>query len=175
VLESERLLIRLMELNDLEPARYLHNEESTLNRLSDPFHVSQEEQIEWFKNLSKSRKSRRYSILLKESKELVGIVRMDNIDLVNRSCEIGADILAASRRQGIATEAYTRILDYIFGEMALHRIQLFTLVSNSEAVKLYGKLGFQKEGIVRESIFRGGNFNDMFLMGMLSHEWRLTK
>ena len=105
MLFSNRLCVRLMEVQDLEKARLLHNEESTLNRLSDPFHVSQEEQVEWFRNLSKSRKQRRYSIITLVDDELVGVIRIDQIDLVNQSCEIGADVIPSMRGQGIAYEA----------------------------------------------------------------------
>ena len=175
MLVSNRLCVRLMEIQDLEKARLLHNEESTLNRLSDPFHVSQEEQVEWFRNLSKSRKQRRYVILNRENDELVGVIRVDQIDLVNRSCEIGADVLPSMRRQGVASEAYGLIINYLFNTMGIHRLQLLTLVSNRAAINLYEKLGFKREGILRESIARDGNFIDLILMSLLSQEWKMLE
>jgi ribosomal-protein-alanine N-acetyltransferase len=164
-----------MEEADLEEVRNLHNEESTLNRLSDPFHVSHEEQLEWFRTLSASRKNRRYVLILKKDNSFVGIVRMDQLDLVNRSAFIGADIAPKYRRQGLAFEAYNRIINYIFGNLGLLRLQLETLVTNTEAVALYKKLGFQVEGTLRGAIFRDGLSMDLYVMGLLSHEWQMLE
>lgn len=172
MLLSDRLCVRIMEKRDLEKARLLHNEESTLNRLSDPFHVSQEEQVEWFTNLSKSRKQRRYSIVKIADDELVGVIRVDQIDLVNRNCEIGADVIPSMRRLGIAFEAYGMIINYLFGNLGMHRLHLFTLESNNAAINLYQKLGFRKEGILRESISRNGSFANLYMMALLSQDWK---
>lgn len=173
--ETSRLYIRLMEGRDIEFVRRLHNEESTLNKLTDPFHVSQEEQELWFNSLSKSRKSRRYILIEKESDEICGIIRIDDLDLTNRSATVGADVDLRFRRQGLASEAYERIINYLFNDLGLHRLQLVTLITNDIALKLYQKLGFQQEGVIRESIYRNGEFNDLILMGLLQSEWLKTK
>jgi len=123
VFESDRLVIRLMEEKDIEEARQLHNEESTLNRLTDPFHVSQEEQQLWFKRMSTSRKSRRYVLEHKESGKICGIIRLDEIDTVNRSASIGADVNPSFRNQGYATEIS---IDFAF---VSHRISIASKIA----------------------------------------------
>lgn len=168
---SQRLLLRLVEEGDLEELRSLHNEESTLNKLTDPFHVSEEEQRLWFHNLLKSRSSRRYSIILKESSELIGVIRVDRIDLSNRNAEVGADIKVDYRRRGYAKEAYYLLLDYLFFTLGMHRLQLQTLDTNSPAISLYKSLGFKEEAVLRESIFRDGTFQNLVLMSILRREW----
>lgn len=173
--ETTHLIIRLMEENDIEFVRQLHNQESTLNKLTDPFHVSREEQVLWFQSLSKSRKSRRYVLIEKKSREICGIIRIDDLDLANRSATVGADIDLRFRRQGLATEAYRLIIEYLFNSLGLHRLQLVTLETNEIALGLYEKLGFQKEGIIRDSIYRDGKFNNLILMGLLQSEWLRTK
>jgi RimJ/RimL family protein N-acetyltransferase len=172
MLETKRLLIRLMEERDIELVRKLHNEESTLNRLTDPFHVSQEEQILWFKKISTSRTSKRYVLELKETNEICGVIRLDGIDSVNRCAVIGADVHPNFRSQGFATEAYLKIIDYLFSTLGLHRLQLFTLETNTIAIGLYAKIGFKPEGYLREAIYREGRFVDLVVMGMLQFEWQ---
>ena len=169
--ETKRLVIRLMEERDLETVRQLHNEESTLNKLSDPFHVTWEEQVLWFQSLSKSRKNRRYVLEHKDSERLCGIIRLDDIDLINRSATIGADIEPAFRGNGLAKEAYNRILNYLFKDLGLNRLQLVTMESNKVALSLYVNLGFQQEGRLREGIYRAGKYSDLLLMSLLEKEW----
>jgi len=170
MLETDRLKIRLMEEKDLELVRRLHNEFETLLYLSDPFHVSQEEQIVWFKKLSSNRHSRRYIIELKPSNLICGIIRLDRIDLINKSSEIGADIASSHRRLGIAFEAYTVFINYLFLTLGLNRLSLVTLSTNEPARTLYKKLGFQEEGIQRQAIFRNGEYQDLIMMSLIAQD-----
>jgi RimJ/RimL family protein N-acetyltransferase len=140
--------------------------------LTDPFHVSREEQKVWFEKLSQSRSSRRYAIIFKETNIFCGVVRIDRIDLVNKSAEIGADISPHFRRQGLAFEAYLGLIEYLFQGLGLHRLQLVTRPDNQAAVSLYEKIGFTREGILSDALFRNGSYSSLILMSLLSHEWR---
>jgi RimJ/RimL family protein N-acetyltransferase len=168
---TARLAIRLLERRDLEEARLLHNDDSTLRRLTDVAHVSQTEQEAWFASLSSSRTTRRYVARRREDDAFVGVFRVDRIDLANRNALVGADVVAAMRRQGFAAEMFSYMLAHLFGQMGLHRVGLVTLATNVEAIALYRKLGFVEEGREREAIFRDGGFQDLIAMGLLAADW----
>ena len=173
--ESDRIIIRIIEQDDLEQARHLHNNWETLKWLTDVTHVSQAEQENWFTSLKVSQKNRRYSIIEKTNNRLIGIFRMDSLDLQNRNVEIGLDILPESRRLGYATETYNILLDYIFEDLGIIRVSLVSIESNLSALALYRKLGFQEEGIMRRAIFRNGTFYNTIMMSLLDSEWRAFK
>lgn len=173
--ETERLQIRLMEERDIEKIRKLHNHEATLNWLTDPFHISAEEQVLWFRAISTSRKTRRYVLEHKNSSDLCGVIRLDDIDLSNRSATIGADIDPQYRRLGLAFEAYHKIITYLFNDFGLNRLQLLTMESNLKAIALYSKLGFNHEGTLRKAVFREGQYVDLLLMSLLADEWIIGK
>lgn len=164
MLSTPRLLIRLLEFNDLETLRDLHNSEDTLQWLTDIFHVTREEQKAWFLKINMSRRNRRYTVLSKETSEIVGLVRLDEIDLVNRNAIIGLDIGINFRRQGFASEIYECIINYAFNALNLHRLSLVTLENNIAAQNLYTKLGFKKEGVLTEAILRDGEFKNLICM-----------
>ena len=168
---STRLVIRLLEHRDIEEARQLHNDDATLARLTDPFHVSEPQQEAWFQAMSTSRGSRRYVARLRAGDEFVGVFRIDRLDLQNRNCLVGCDIVPRRRRQGYAAEIFTYMLDYLFRQLGMHRVGLVTLVDNAPALALYAKLGFVAEGREREAIFREGGFKDLVAMGLLAAEW----
>jgi len=165
---TERLFIRLIEEEDLESLRVLHNDEETLRWLTDIFHVTKEEQHAWFIKMSASRNVRRYVAINKELNQIIGVARLDEIDLVNKSALIGVDISAEFRRQGFAYELYNCLMDYAFNSLNLHRLSLVTLESNVGAQELYLKLGFKQEGILTEAILRNGNYANLICMYRLN-------
>ncbi len=169
---TARLIIRLLERRDLEEARILHNEDGTLSRLTDIWHVSESQQEAWFQSISTSRTSRRYVARLRSDDTFVGVFRVDRIDPWNRNAYVGADVVSALRREGYATEMFDYVLGYLFDQCGLHRVALATLEDNTSALALYRKLGFVEEGREREAIFRGGRFHDLVVMGLLAEAWR---
>ena len=85
MIRTERLIIRLIESQDIEQVRKLHNHPETLKWLSDTHLVTKVEQESWFKKVSTSLTSRRYVVELRETKDLVGVFRLDDIDMANKS------------------------------------------------------------------------------------------
>jgi len=65
----------------------------------------------------------------------------------------------------------TLLLDYAFGELNLHRVQLTVFEYNERAIALYEKLGFRREGVYREFMQREGRRYGMYLYGLLHSEW----
>lgn len=65
------------------------------------------------------------------------------------------------------------VLARVFGPLKGHRIGFDVTVDNARALRLYEKLGFQREGHIRECWKRPqGDWVDCYLMGLLAREWR---
>ena len=77
-----------------------------------------------------------------------------------------------NRNRGIGTFAVTEMLKHGFDDMNLHRIELEVLVSNSRAIHLYEKIGFEKEGIKKKAAFKNGLYVDVAFMALLSEKWK---
>lgn len=169
---TDRLLIRILERDDIEPARLLHNEHSTLLMLTDVEHVSQAQQESWFQSVSLSRSSRRYAVREKVSNDFVGVFRVDHLDFKNRSVMVGLDIVPRHRGKGFAPEVYQWFLAYFFQQLGMHRVSLKVLDDNGKARKLYERLGFREEGRERDALFREGRFHDYICMSLLDSEYR---
>ena len=172
MIRTNRLSIGLIESSDLEDVRLLHNHPDTLKWLSDTHKVTEQEQQKWFSTLIDSQKSRRYVARELSSGKLVGVFRLDSLDLENKSAQVGLDISVDFRRQGLATEIYKAIVPHFFGEMLVNRISLVTLESNFAARALYENLGFVEEGRLREAFLRNNCYIDGVLYSLLSSEYR---
>jgi RimJ/RimL family protein N-acetyltransferase len=67
------------------------------------------------------------------------------------------------------------ILDYVFRELKAHRLWLDVFETNTRAQHVYENLGFRHEGILREAIFRDGEFHNQRLMSILDREYEALR
>jgi RimJ/RimL family protein N-acetyltransferase len=173
-IQENELSIRLMEKSDVEDARVLHNDPSVLRQLTDPRPVSELQQATWFETLSRSQSSQRYVVRNSVSDYLIGIFRVDNIDLVNKSVMVGLDIAPKYRGRGISHQVYKHFIDHFFNEVGIQRIYLYVLETNEVAHHIYKKLGFEEEGRQRQAIFREGRYVDYIMMSLLKSNHDVT-
>ncbi|MBM7679326.1 RimJ/RimL family protein N-acetyltransferase [Gracilibacillus alcaliphilus] len=119
-----------------------------------------------------SEASKSYIMVDKQEDTPFGIISLIHIDYKNRNAECIIDIGDKTYwGRGYGKEALTVLLDYAFLEMNLHRISLRVFSFNDRAIHLYRKMGFQQEGISRQSLFRGGKWHDIIQMGILQNEY----
>ena len=168
--QAGELTIRLIERQDLEHARRLHNDDGTLLMLHDVRHVSQSEQEAWFEAVSRSETARRYAVLESATGAFVGVFRLDEIDWRNRSASVGLDIVPGFRGRGLSRVIYRYFFNYLYGALNMHRLSLVTLETNETAIRVYRRLGFTEEGRLREAIWRDGRFQDLIQFSMLREE-----
>lgn len=95
-------------------------------------------------------KSKRF-IIVKNDGLPIGELSFHNLDLTNKSCEIGIKICELSEQgKGYGEEALRGFIDYLFNTYELHRIELDTLFENKRAQHLYQKVGFKVVGVKRD-------------------------
>ena len=162
---------RIVEERDLADMRDLRNDPSTWMYLTSPGEITEEEQLEWFERLNISR-DRRYYALLDEALNFMGSIRTDEIDWLNKSMRVGVDIIPEKRGQGYGTKAYGALLKYCFDHLNMHRVWLCVLDNNNPAISLYKKVGFQKEGKMRQAVWRDGKWRNYIIMSILKEEYK---
>lgn len=86
--------------------------------------------------------------------------------------EIGAALLPEHRGQGVGGEAHRQLVAYLFHNTAAHRVQAFTETENTPEQRTLEKTGFQREGVLREHFFRGGEWRSSVVYGLLREEWK---
>jgi RimJ/RimL family protein N-acetyltransferase len=104
--------------------------------------------------------------------QLIGFVALHSIEWNNQKGSLAIGIGEAGYRgKGYGTDALRVILNYAFNELILHRVGLDVIASNGRAVRAYEKVGFKREGIIREAVHRDGKRMDLIYMGILRKEW----
>lgn len=107
---------------------------------------------------------------------LIGLLELDGILWTHQVGWLSIAIGAAEYRGcGYGAEALRLALGFAFQELNLYRVQLTVFAYNARAISLYEKLGFQREGVYRQFLHRDGQRFDMYLYGLLTHEWQARR
>ncbi|WP_223292378.1 GNAT family N-acetyltransferase [Salipaludibacillus neizhouensis] len=108
----------------------------------------------------------------KKTNKEIGRVALPFLDYEHRNTEI---LIMIGEKdywgKGYGKEAFQLLLDYVFIELNLHRVGLKVFSFNEKAIRMYGKLDFQVEGKLRESLYRNGKWHNIYLMGLLKSEY----
>jgi RimJ/RimL family protein N-acetyltransferase len=99
--------------------------------------------------------------------ERVGYFRLSNHSVINKNIYIGADISQKFKNKGYGTEAYKKFIPLLFGFYDLHKISLEVLETNNLAIHLYEKLGFVREGVKRQEVYKNGNWINSIIMSII--------
>ena len=90
--------------------------------------------------------------------------------------EMGYDLEREHWGKGIMTEAMEAVIDFGFEKMELNRIEVFIMPRNKRSIKMIKRLGFKKEGLLRQRYFdEFGNYADDILFSMLRSDWEALR
>jgi ribosomal-protein-serine acetyltransferase len=103
--------------------------------------------------------------------EAAGRVGIYHINQQNKTGAIGYWIGASFSGKGITTKACHTLIDYGFTKLHLNRIELKCGIDNKKSQAIAERLGFKKEGVLRQAESLYGNFIDLYLYSMLKAEW----
>lgn len=114
----------------------------------------------------------RYDAIIEVNGIPVGTIGLLSIDQKNKKAEYYIAMgEVAYKGKGVAKEACRLILQYGFETLKLNRIYLYTESGNVVAQKLFEKVGFVKEGLIRSDIYSHGKYADRYVYGVLREEW----
>ncbi|HZJ03818.1 MAG TPA: GNAT family protein [Thermoleophilia bacterium] len=131
-----------------------------------------ESQERWLREMRESDRTYVFAIIQAAGGKHAGNIGLHDIDPKDRDAELGVFLFPEFRGIGLGQSAIRRLLLWGFQVRNLHRIRLRVRVYNQPARGLYRKLGFTREGVLREAYFLNGRFWDVEIWGMLEQEWR---
>lgn len=102
----------------------------------------------------------------------VNLHRIPHDQRHHRNTNIGIHISHEYQNQGYGSEAINWILNWGFQMGGLHRIGIGCSSYSPGAKRLYERLEFVVEGVLRETLWYDGEWHDDVILGMLKREWR---
>ncbi|MCM8571114.1 GNAT family N-acetyltransferase [Gramella jeungdoensis] len=117
-----------------------------------------EEQMNWYENLEKSGSGKWWSIWLRNSEEFCGAIGLNDFHEEHNKAELGFWLLPNHWGNGFIQEAGEKVINYLFKDFKLHRIEAFVESENKNSSKVLKKLGFEYEGCMKESEIKNGKY-----------------
>lgn len=166
-MESERILFKALEKEDLPLRVEWLNNKIVRDTLFVQFPLSLKETEAWYERVLQDNSRRDLMLVEKETGKAIGFAGYVNIDWLNRKAEpfiaIG-DTEAWGKRYG--TEVVHYLLDYGFNELGFNRQYGFILDFNKGAVKMDLRAGFEEEGLLIDDVFVHGKFHNRIMVGV---------
>lgn len=172
-LEGERVYLRPIGQEDAEDyfQKVFNPELRRLTGTQQPFTL--EGTRRYIESLSDDHSTILLLIALSDCDEVIGDIALQDIDRTNRSASIRIAIDTQKHMgKGYGPESIRLLMEYGFGILNLHRIELQVFAYNERAIKAYEKSGFSREGIQRDALFYNHQYHDSILMSILEDEYR---
>lgn len=158
LLDRENLAYRVMLLNHKKIAPYINtNEVFTVEKTG-----------EWFQLIKN--KSNRKDFVFVNNDENIGMGGLTNISKENQNCELYMYMDPSFQGKGLGYKSCFTLCKYAFEVLNLKKVYLYTFKENVAANKLYEKIGFKLEGILRQHTLKDGVLKDRNFYGILKNE-----
>ncbi len=86
--------------------------------------------------------------------------------------ELGYILRRQQWGHGYAGEGVAAIIDHAFSAEGMHRLMADIDPRNAGSIRLVERLGFAREGLLRENWVVAGERCDSVIYGLLEHQWR---
>ncbi len=114
----------------------------------------------------------RFVIRERTHRTLTGVVGLESMVQMHRSCELGYWLRKESTKRGLMTEASKAIVDFAFQRLGAHRIRIAAATDNHASLHVIRRIGFRFEGIARQAEWCDGRWLDHATFGLIATDLR---
>ncbi|MFX1253649.1 MAG: GNAT family N-acetyltransferase [Promethearchaeota archaeon] len=172
-LEGEKVYLREQQREDIVKFREWRNNLETQGwsktlppDYTDEMYFKRHEQREF----SYDPKQGLFTIIRKTNDEAIGLISYTGLE-PRHSATIGIILDKKYWGQGYGYDAQEVLLKFLFIELGLQVVRLWTHAGNPGAVKLAQRSGFRISKRIREGVMKGGKFVDNLNMDLLREEY----
>lgn len=173
ILPGSRVRLRPVAVHDVDPWFAIASDPVTMRYWSCPPYADREQaraKIEELRATGENGESLPWAIA-DDADTLIGMVTLHRIDSENGRAEIGYLLARPLWGRGLATEAASLAIDHAFGPLGLRRLEADIDPRNTGSARLLERLGFVREGLLRERWQVAGEISDTAFYGLLAREW----
>ncbi len=173
-LTAARVGLRWLEAGDTEDLWTVFGDPAVMRYWSSPpLHDrgAAEDLLADIRSCFERRELFQWGVTLVENDRVIGTCTLAWPQLESGRAELGFALGQAWWGRGYMSEALTLLLDHAFGPMGLRRLEADIDPRNEPSLRLVDRLGFRREGLLRERWLVDGEVQDSVFCGLLAREW----
>ncbi len=173
MIQTKRLVLRPWTIQDLNDLLAIANNRNIAMNMRDRFpHPYTREAGEEFLKLFGGEKTPQEIMCVTLNEKPIGscgVFQKD--DVYHKNAEIGYYIGEPYWGNGYATEAAEAIITHGFNSLPIERVCASVFSGNDASKKVLEKLGFNYDGVFRNSVFKFGEFRDEYHYSVMREKW----
>jgi len=111
------------------------------------------------------------AITLKKNERVIGDCAFKILQDSIQQAELGITLAARFQGNGFAYEALISLINYLFMQYDLHRVQANCDEENFHSYNLLNRLGFREEAHFKENLWFKGRWSSEYWFAVLRREW----
>ena len=174
IITTERVVLRWVSENDIDSLYEVFSDPQVMRYWATPPYTTREAAVELQREIASGNENEtmiKWGLALRDSDRLIGTTTLFNLNLDNGRAEIGYALGRAHWGKGYMNEALQGLLTHAFEVMQLRRLEADVDPRNAGSIRTLERLGFQKEGFLRERWHVNGEIQDALFYGLLRREW----
>lgn len=162
---KNKIYLRLFKKSDIELKVKWINDSAINKYLHYDLPLCPDRTLNWFQSAmtNQSREDYVYEVTDQDVLVPLGLLGLLEIDKKNKKAEFY--IINGEKKywgKGLASEATSDFLEHVFLKHDLNKVYLYTEVDNVPAQKLFEKIGFKKEALLKEDLIHMGRKIDRY-------------
>lgn len=174
LIESPRVCVRPISESDLPSLLAVNSDEEVVKFLGHAPWQAMAEAEAWFARISKLQaagSALEFVIVARQTGSVIGRCGLFDFEKAEEHAALGYILGRAHWGKGFMREALTVLIDAAFKDMGLRRLEAKVEAENTASTRLLRRLGFTKEGVLRERWISNGGPMDAEMYGLLHREW----
>lgn len=177
-IQTKRLVLRLVRDEDLPQLLDINADDSVTRYLPYESWRGMDDAQEWLGRAVArlaAGEAWQFVIVQRESGRVIGSCLLFHFDRPNGRAEIGYLLGRPHWGAGYMREAAVALVGYAFGTAGLRRLEAEIDPRNEASARLLERVGFLKEGHLRERWDTKGEVSDSGLYGLLRSDWLASR
>jgi len=174
IITTPRLVLRWISEDDIDSLYAIFSDPQVMRYWSTGPLPNREAAAELQREIAEGNESEKmfkWGIALRDSNTVIGTTTLFNLSLDNGRAELGYAMGSAYWGKGYMNEALQALLSHAFEVMKLRRLEADVDPRNAASIRTLKRLGFQREGFLRERWHVNGELQDALFYGLLRREW----
>jgi RimJ/RimL family protein N-acetyltransferase len=173
-IRADRVSLRTITSDDVDALYRIFSHPEVMRYWSTPPLPDRNAAVELLQQIHEDFRQERFmkwGIARQPDDLMIGTATLFNFNFDNGRAEIGYSLAREHWGNGYCNEALTALLNYAFEKFNLRRIEADVDPRNGPSIRTLERLGFQREGYLRERWHVDGEIQDSLFYGLLRRDW----